>query len=541
MGDTLFYNGAIYTMNGDYPEAEALLVRDDRILYVGTLSEAEKMAAADVLRYDLRGRMLLPGFIDAHCHPSLCAFFSSGILLSVDMTREEVEDAVKEYIDRHPERETYFGIGYPEVAYDEKGPRKEVLDAMCPDKPVMILGSGGHEGWCNSKTFELAGITKETPDPVPGFQYFERDEDGQPTGHLVETDVQEMIFGKINFFDQEILGQSYLDAFDDYCRAGVTTLADCGAMKYMEGVSIPFFQQYYADGENCRLRVSGCAFTGSADDLEDNFKRLRERRDKYAGDLYKVDTYKLILDGTIESRSASMMEPYVEDGSVVAPLLEGKELQDLFVRAASEGFDIHCHAIGDRAIHEVLMAAKAVREAGYDDIRITNAHTEYVLEEDASLFGKYDVIANTTGVWHYGGKPNKGNIISEKASDPFYMKPIIDHGAKVSLGSDRPVDLYGYEPLKSIEMAMTRKMYGVEDAPELEPEGGGMTLQQCLESYTSSAAYQLHMEDKIGTLEAGKYADLTMLEKDLFSVDPRRIHEVKIEMTMMNGKITYER
>ena len=109
MGDTLFYNGAIYTMNGDYPEAEALLVRDDRILYVGTLSEAEKMAAADVLRYDLRGRMLLPGFIDAHCHPSLCAFFSSGILLSVDMTREEVEDAVKEYIDRHPERETYFG------------------------------------------------------------------------------------------------------------------------------------------------------------------------------------------------------------------------------------------------------------------------------------------------------------------------------------------------------------------------------------------------------------------------------------------------
>ena len=90
-------------------------------------------------------------------------------------------------------------------------------------------------------------------------------------------------------------------------------------------------------------------------------------------------------------------------------------------------------------------------------------------------------------------------------------------------------------------MAMTRKMYGVEDAPELEPEGGGMTLQQCLESYTSSAAYQLHMEDKIGTLEAGKYADLTMLEKDLFSVDPRRIHEVKIKMTMMNGKITYER
>lgn len=276
MKDTLFYNGAIYTMNPEQPKAEAVVVRDNKILYVGSQAEAEKLAAADAEKYDLKGQMMLPGFIDCHCHPSLCAFFSSGIPLDVDMDQAAVEKAIKDYVDSHPEQDTYFGIGYPEWVYDEKGPRKEVLDKICPDKPVMILGSGGHEGCCNSKTFELAGITDETPDPVPGFHYFERDDEGHLMGHLVETAVQEMIFGKINFFNQDMLSQSYIDSFNDYSEVGVTMLGDCGAFKYMETASLPFFEEYFA-GDDCTLRISGCAFTGDADDLEGNFDRLRER------------------------------------------------------------------------------------------------------------------------------------------------------------------------------------------------------------------------------------------------------------------------
>lgn len=234
-----------------------------------------------------------------------------------------------------------------------------------------------------------------------------------------------------------------------------------------------------------------------------------------------------------------MLEPYDEDGSVVAPLVEGRELQDLFVRVASEGYDIHCHGIGDRAIHEVLMAAKAVREAGYDDVRITNAHTEHIAAEDRPLFGKYNVIANTTGVWHYGN-PTMYKIVGDRAAEQFWMRPLIEGGARVSMGSDRPVDEYGYEPLKNIQVAITRQLYGEKDGPVLEPADGGMTLQECLESYTVNAAYQLHMEDKVGSLEPGKYADFVVLGADLFETDPYEIYKVPVAMTMMNGKITYK-
>lgn len=537
MADILFYNGAIYTMNPAQPRAEAILVSGERIVYAGGLSEAENYITDDTKRFDLGGKMLLPGFVDAHCHPSLCAFFSSGILLDVQMNQEEIITAVSDYIDSHPEQDAYFGIGYPEWIYDEKDPRKETLDQICNEKPILILGSGGHEGWCNSMTFEKAGITKETVDPVPGFQYFERDAGGELTGHLVELGPQEMIFSSVKFFDREKIEKNYLETFADYSRMGVTMLADCGAFDYMEEVSIPFFEEYFKR-DDCKQRISGCAFTGSKDKLETTFDKLKERNKKYNSDLYKVDTYKLILDGTIESRSASMIEPYNEDGSLVKPLLEGEELASLFIRAAASGFDIHCHGIGDRAIHEVLMAAKAVREEGYQDTRITNAHTEHIAQEDRPLFGKYHVIANTTGVWHYGN-PDMFRIVGDRAREQFVLRPVLEYGGRLSLGSDRPVDEYGSEPLKNIQVAMNRQLYGDRDGFILEPADGGLSLQQCLEGYTINGADQLHMEKKTGSLEPGKYADLVILGQDLYETDPYEIYKVPVIMTMMNGRITH--
>lgn len=207
--------------------------------------------------------------------------------------------------------------------------------------------------------------------------------------------------------------------------------------------------------------------------------------------------------------------------------------------AAKEGFDIHIHAIGDKAIHGTLMAAKAIREAGYHDTRITNAHTDYVKPCDNRLFGKYNVIANTTCVWHYG-IPEMTKVIGERANRTFRIQSLIKEGARMSLGSDKPVDEFGAEPVRGIQMGVTRQMYNDPQAPVLLPEEEKLSVQQCLEGYTINAAYEMHMDDKLGSIEAGKYADLTVLEKDLFEVPVSDLYKTKTVLTMKGGSITYK-
>lgn len=538
MIDLAFINGAVYTMDKNNPKAEALAVKGQRIVAVGSSDEIINMKGRQTEVIDLKGKMLLPGFIDAHCHPSLCAFFAAGIFIDEDMSIEEALKTIGNYIEKRPERPSYFGIGYSECLFDEKGPKKEMLDAICKDKPIFILGSSGHEGWCNTKTLELAKVTKETPDPVPGFQYFERDEEGNPTGHVVECGAETILFDGVEFFQDEEINQGYKETSESYSQMGVTTLVDCGAFEWMEKKSIPVFEELINAGV-FKQRVFGSIIVDAVSRKQKAFDILTECRKVYNSDQYRMDTYKVILDGTMETRTASLSEPYNEDGRIIEPMMSGREIEDLFVTVAKAGFDIHAHGIGDKAIGESLRGAAAVRAAGFHDTRITNAHTSYVAEEDKALFGKYNLIANTTGVWHYGNS-DLDKIIGHRAQKQYTLKDIIDKGGVMTLGSDRPVDEYGPEPLKSIEIAMTRKLVDHDRAPVLEPADQTLDLQTCLEAYTCNGAFQVHMEEKLGKLAPGLYADLVVLGQDLFHVPVEKIHTVPVEMTVWNGKIVYK-
>lgn len=538
MGKKIFTNGHVYTMNKEMPFAEAVVVEGNHIEYVGSSAEALKYESKGAEVIDLDGKMLLPGFIDAHCHPALAAFWLSGLYLDVEMNREEVLAAIKRYVDENDDKENYFGIGYPEWIFDEKGPHKKYLDEICADKPVFFLGSGGHEGWCNSKALEMAGVTKDTPDPIPGFHYYERDEQGETTGHLVESSVTKKMMESVEWFAPEVVLRCFDEIFSEYSEMGVTSLIDCGIFENFEKTALSYIDNYEKQGL-LKQRICGCFMLEDRTRLGQAVELLKEQNQKYNSDEFFINTLKVLNDGTVESRSASMFEPYDEDGSNVDPMICGEELQDLCVRAAKEGFDIHIHAIGDRGIHETLMAAKAIRDAGLHDTRITNAHTHVVRPEDDRLFGKYNVIANTSCVWHYGND-EMVKIIGERSNRQFRMLSLIKEGARVSLGSDKPVDEYGPEPLKGIQMGVTRQYYGDSNSPVLVPESERLSIQQCLEGYTINAAYQMHMDDKLGSIEQGKYADIIVLEKDLFEIPVWDIHKTKVVMTMKNGKITYQ-
>ncbi len=535
----LYVNGKIFTADKAQEWVEAVAVEGNRFVFAGNRADAEKFCDENTEICDLEGKMMLPGFIDGHCHPIMAAHVLSGVVFDIDWTLDECLDEIKRYVAEHPDNETYFGLGYAEWMFDEKGPKKELLDDICADKPMFFMGSGGHEAWGNTKCFEAAGVTKDTPDPLPGLHYFSRDAEGNPAGHIVEGMSEAIILSRVNFFDADVVMNMLLQNSADYAAMGVTGTADMGMYTYLE-------KQYYEALDKLRengkylQRFVGC--TCHVDDkgaVDNRLEALKKAREKYNDDLFRMNFLKLINDGTMESRTAALSEPYPEDGSVVKPLMDEALAVETGLKAAEAGFDINMHAIGDVAVKSVIAMAKAVREAGYDDCRITCSHSQYVAPDDIALFGRYNIIANSTGVWFYGN-PLMDKVLGHINNETFRMRSLIDGGARMALGSDFPVDEYGREPLKSIEMCVTRKMYGQQDAPVLQPADEATTVKEAIEGFTINNAYQMHMDDVIGSIEAGKYADYVILEENILEIPAENIHNVKICETVMDGRTTYK-
>ena len=487
---------------------------------------------------DLEGKMMLPGFIDGHCHPVMAAHYLCGVYLQIEYSVEECLAEIKKFVEENPDRETYFGMRYAEWLFDEKGPQKELLDEICCDKPMMILGSSAHEAWVNSKTLELASVDKNTPDPLPGFHYFQRNEEGEPTGHLVEMGPQLFLMRKVDFFNAEIIRNIMTENSDGYAAMGVTSTCDMGTPEFGLKTYYETVPQMIKTGEY-KQRFVGCGkFLIERQDAEGIIERIAADKKQYDTDRYRINFMKVINDGTIETRSAALSEPYNEDGSMVESLLTGEELAELGVAAAASGININVHAIGDEAVSATIAMAKAVREAGYDDCRIVNSHCDLIKDSDLELFGKYNIIGNTTCVWHYGN-PEMEKVIGERQNKTFRMKSIIDSGARMGQGSDFPVDEFGREPLKGIEMGCSRQLYDHPESPVLKPYDEKLSVDDGIASYTINNAYQMHIEDRLGSIEVGKYADLVILEKNIFEVPVSEIHKVKVCETIVEGKTIY--
>ncbi len=539
MAKKVYYNGYVYTVDQDRSVASAVVTEGDRIVYAGDNLKAKAIGGADAELIDLEGRMMLPGLIDGHCHPIMAAHFLSGVVLDIDWTVEENLKAIREYVEAHPEKDAYMGAGYAEWLFDEHGPAKELLDEICADKPMIMFGSGGHEGWANSKTFEVAGISKDTPDPVPGLHYFARDAEGNPSGHIAEGQPLDMVCEKIPFFDKDVLKDMLLEISRDYASNGVTTTADMGVTEMIGLDNYRTCLEIIRD-EGYLQRFNGPALLLDTEGEEDkNLAICKDLREEFDDDRIRISLFKIINDGTMESRTAALSEPYPEDGSVVHPLLDEKTMPPVMLKAAEAGFHINAHAIGDDAAKAVIAGAKAVRDAGFSDTRITCSHCQYIQPEDVPAFVKYDITANSTGVWFYGGE-TMDKVLGHINDETFRMRSLRDAGARVAFGSDFPVDEHGNEPLKGMEMAITRKMYDQPDGQMLKPYDEVLTLDDAIAGYTIHNAIQLDMEDRLGSIEPGKYADLVVLEKNLFEIPPEEIHKVKVCETIIGGETVYK-
>ena len=538
MKTRILINGKIYTVNEKQPWAEAVVIKGNKISYVGTNTEALKFKDNDAEVEDLGGKLVTPGIIDGHLHVFAATMFA-GLLRLDAMTPEQMYEAIRKDVEANPDRIAYTGMGWFDTAFGEKGPNKADLDAICPDKPMAYLSASMHTVWCNSKALEAAGITKDTPDidPVGGVVYV-RDENGVPTGYCKEIASMDKVMGAVKYFDDDAMAKA-MEEFKLNCtKNGITSLVDCGAISFMKYILNDDLCAKI-DNDNCPIRINFCGFAGVAGLYEMAFNDAVNFSKKYNNDRFFCTFGKLFNDGTIETMSAAIPNQY-PNGNVIAPIMTTEILAKKFEEFANAKIDVNIHAIGPDAIHNVLEASGIVRKKGYKDLRIVCSHSAYVYPQDLKLFGMYDVFSNTTGCWIASMNKEEEKLVAELTQAKSYpVKSIMDSGTKVGFGSDFPTDPTTFPVMPNIETLVTRSHVG-EKGAFVHNEKECISVADVIKGYTINNAYQMRRENVLGSIEVGKYADLTIFNENLFEIDPHKIHNVTIAQTIKDGITTYK-
>lgn len=536
----VFHNGKIYTVNKQQPWAEAVALEGNKIVYVGSNEEALKLADAGTQVEDLEGKMMLPGFIDGHIHPFIAVAFTSGVQLSACRTKEEILDAVREYVAANPDNETYFGQGFDDAILANLPALADELDAICADKPMLLVSSSCHGAWCNHKAFEVAGIDKNTPDITPGSNFFVRDEEGNPTGRCIET-CYIKVATKANYFPVEKLIKLLKELAGDFASLGYTSFADCGCFPFILDMfddslvdflkSDEFLQRLFGGFYMATTLENAEAALESADWLAKNWK---------SSDRIGFSFFKIVGDGVLESRSAAMAHPY-DDGTAPVPNFTSDEAKQMGLMVAKAGYDLNMHAIGDATNTVALDAAEAIRNAGCSDTRIAISHSQCWEAGSVERAGKLGLFINSTGAWHNSPNQMYKEIVGANIVGFQYpIRSLIDVGCKYGQGSDFPVADGKPDVFTSIEVGMRRRSVGDIDSPEPVDLCEAPTLAESIESFTINNAWQVRMEDKLGSIEVGKLADLVIIDKNLFDVPTEEIHACKVMETIRDGVTTFK-
>ena len=535
----IFYNGKIYTVNKKQPWAQAIVLDGNKIVYVGDDAGALAMKTADTQVQDLQGKMMMPGFIDGHIHPLMSAAFRSGIQLAECKTEEEVLQTIRDYVAAHPDNETYFGQGFADVMFADHHPTADQLDAICADKPMLLVASSCHGAWCNHKAFEVAGVDKNTPDITPGSNYFVRDAEGNPAGRCIESCYIKVAKGA-NYFPKEIFSASLADLGKQFAEMGYTTFVDCGVYSFVVDSLDQSFADFINSDDFTQRIFGGFYLATNVNDVEECI----EGAAGIAENLMNTDRlgfkfFKILGDGVIESKSAAMVQPY-GDGKKAVPNFNSEQAKQIGLLVAKSGYDLNMHAIGDATNMVALDMMEAVRNAGYSDTRMVISHAQTWQPGQIERAGRLGAFINSTGSWHL--TPNslyKEYLGIDICGYQYPIRSLIDAGCKYGQGSDFPVADGKPSPFVSIEVGMTRLPAGSTDpAPDMACEAP--TLEESIESFTINNAYEVRMEDKLGSIEVGKLADLVILDQNLFEIPTNQIHKTQILETIRDGLTTYK-
>jgi predicted amidohydrolase YtcJ len=544
-GSIALVNARVYTMNADAPEAGAVVVRSDSILYVGDAAGAEPFIGESTDVRDLGGQLVLPGFIDTHSHPVVGGGYATALSLETWGTFDDWVQAIADYAAANEDAPLLFGYGFLATTFGPVGPTRQLIDAIVPDKPVLIMDEGFHAAWANTAALEALNITQDTPDPVPGYSYYKRDENGDATGYLLEGTAG-MAMSALNVITEDVIVEGTGIIVDIMNAYGVTSAFDAGIIDGADLAGIKRILDRLEKDGDLTIRLVGSSSPKLQEHYLSAVKTAATWREELKGDRYHYNTLKIPDDGTVEGRTAAMFEDYQgEPGNSGETVFTEEQMTHMITEAAAIDMDVHVHALGERAIHESLNAIEAAQSKHPGSAtRYTICHIQVITDQDVPRFGQLGVIAQSTPLWASYDTYGEQFVSADQFSRFWRFKSLEDTGAKLTFGSDFPASgagTLGLSPIIQIEMGHTRQEFGQPDAKVQPLKSERLSVESLVRGFTIDAAYQLHMEDQIGSIETGKKADLVVLDQDIFAVDPYAIHKTNVVITIMDGDVVYEK
>jgi hypothetical protein len=548
--DLVLTGGAVYTLDAARSWAQAVAISGGRIAAVGTDADMRPYVGPHTEVVNLRGRMLLPGFQDAHVHASGGGLERSQCDLTGEHTRQGYLAAIRSYADRNPGAAWITGGGWGMDVFPGGVPSKDDLDQVVPGRPVFLSNRDHHGAWVNSRALALAGVDAATPDPPDGR--IERTAAGEPQGTLHE--------GAMNLIrrvapavtlDEQVAGilegQRYLHSL------GITAWQEAIVGEY---AVVPDCFDAYREVERQGLltaRVTGALWWQRSAGLS-QLDFLTERRSIADGPRFRTTSVKIMQDGVCENFTAAMLSPYLdghghESGGTGTSFFDPEELKEAVTAIDARGFQVHIHAIGDRAVREALDAIAAARHVnGPTQGRHHIAHIQVVHPEDVPRFRDLAVLANCQPLWA-SNEPQMTELTlpflgPERSAWQYPFGSLARSGAQLCFGSDWPVS--SPNPMWEMHTAVNRTT--APDYPFRGPDTGTpflpgerIGLPAALAAFTVGSAYVNHDERDAGSVEPGKRADLVVLDRDLFAQPAAEIAQAEVDLTLVDGTVVHAR
>jgi hypothetical protein len=518
-------------------QADAVAVSAGRIAAIGQSREIRALAGRDTRVVELGGRTLVPGFIDAHIHPIEGGMIRSQCDLYDLSGADAYLRAIADYAATNPDRAWITGGGWSLPDFPGGNPRREPLDAVVPDRPVMLYNRDGHDVWVNSAALAAAGIDGTTSDPVDGR--IERDANGEPSGALHEGAIDLVAdhappVGHADRVAGLLEGQRHLH------RLGITGWQDAIVRPH----DLAAYREVHASGRlSARARLA--LLWDNKRGLE-QIDELVEMRDGAQREGLQAGSVKLFVDGIIENRTAVTVEPYLDaDGGASAnrgiPMIEPELLTAAVVELDRRGFQCHFHAIGDGGVRLALDAVEAAQAAnGPSEHRHHIAHIELIHPDDIGRFASIGAVANMQPFWAMLESQMRDLrfpvLGMDRARWQFPFRSLLDAGARMAAGSDWPVTTPN--PMLEMEVAVTRTDVFDRAHDPLFPEER-ITLDEALAAFTIGSAYVNHLDAETGSIEIGKRADLAILDRDIRSPDAGPLGEARVLATLIDGALVW--
>jgi predicted amidohydrolase YtcJ len=540
--DLVFTGGPVHLGNAVHSRATAVAVTGERIVAVGH-DEVRELIGPGTEVVDLAGRLLIPGFQDAHVHPVGGGLELGACDLSGAVTLEEYRARISAYAASHPDASWITGGGWSMESFPGGIPDRRLLDELVPDRPVFLPNRDHHGAWVNSRALEIAGIDADTPDPADGR--IERDPDGTPTGTLQEGAMQ-LVAKHVPAATEEDLVAGLLRAQELLHSLGITGWQDAlvGSDSGLGDVTGTY--RTALDRDLLTARVVGALWWERDQGLE-QLDHLLGVRTLLSRGLMAASTVKIMQDGVAENHTAAMLSPYLRHGCGCASggrhdglsFVDPAALPEYVTALDAHGFQLHFHALGDRAVREALDAIEAARRAnGFNDHRHHLAHLQVVHPDDVPRFRALGATANMQPLWA-AHEPQMDELTipflgPERSSWQYPFADLLREGATLAAGSDWPVS--SPDPLNGIHVAVNRVVPG-SDAEPFYPEQR-LALVDALGAYTAGTAYVNHLDDT-GTIAVGNLADLAVLDRDPFAGPASEICRTAVEQTFVGGRRVY--